>query len=135
MSRRLWTWVLRHSRTAYQAHLLLTSAFPGAPAARDNYALTLALVDELKREVTAIGARLIVATTFRFWPREDPKGYERYGELVQRLRQRGFTTLDIDGAKGYAPDEMIIKDEGHWNALGHRFDARLIEPAIRGERP
>src|SRR5438094_961279 len=69
------------------------------------------------------------------WPREDPKGYERYGELVQRLRQRGFTTLDIDGAKGYAPDEMIIKDEGHWNALGHRFVARLIEPAIRGERP
>jgi len=30
---------------------------------------------------------------------------------------------------------MIIKDEGHWNALGHRFVARLIEPAIRGERP
>ena len=135
VSRRLWTWVLRHSRTTYQAHLLLTSAFPGAPPARDNYVLTLALVDELKREVTAIGARLIVATTFRFWPREDPKGYERYGELVQRLRQRGFTTLDIDGAKGYAPDEMIIKDEGHWNALGHRFVARLIEPAIRGERP
>lgn len=134
MSLRLEAWVLRHSRMANQAHRLLTNAFPGEPLKGDGYALTLALVDELRSEVTGIGTRFLVATTSRFWQYEGPNAKGGYAELVRALRRRGFPTLDIDAAEGYAVDAVTIKDDGHWNALGHRFVAREVETAIRQRR-
>ncbi len=132
---RLKTWVLSHSALAHQAYRALGRALrPPAARPRERDALTLALVDELRREVNAVGARLLVATTSRFWSYDDWPADEAYAELVTALRQRGIATLDIDRANGYAVDRMTINGDGHWNALGHRFVARLAERMIRQER-
>jgi len=132
---RLKTWVLSHSATAHQAYRALGRGLgPAAARGRDRDGLTLALVDELRREVNGVGARLLVATTARFWSYDDRPADEAYAELVTALRERGIATLDIDRADGYALDQMTIKGDGHWNALGHRFVARLAERVIRQER-
>jgi hypothetical protein len=129
---RLKAWLMGHSRVAYLASRLLGRAIRGTPpSSRVDDGLTLALVEEVRREATAGGARFLVAATPKFWSYGDRSGQEAHAELLRALRGRGIAALDIDGAERYAPAAMTIAGDDHWNLLGHRFVARLLEAAIR----
>ena len=129
---RLKTWLMGHSRVAYQASLLLGRARHAGPVSpRADDGLTLALVEEIRREATAHGARFLVAATPKFWSYDDLSAQDAHAALLRALRERGMTAIDIDGAEGYELEAMTIKGDGHWNARGHRFVARLLEAAIR----
>jgi hypothetical protein len=132
---RLKAWLLGHSRVAFQASRLLGRARHAGPSSpRVDDGLTLTLVETLRREATANGARFLVAATEKFWSYDDRSARDAHADLLRALRGRGITAVDIEGGEGYAPEAMTITGDGHWNARGHQFVARLLEAAIRHDR-
>ena len=132
---RLKAWLLGHSRVAFQASQLLGRARHAGPSSpRVDDGLTLTLVETLRREATANGARFLVAATEKFWSYDDRSARDAHADLLRALRGRGITVVDIEGGEGYAPEAMTITGDGHWNARGHQFVAHLLEAAIRRDR-
>ena len=132
---RLKAWLLGHSRVAFQASQLLGRARHAGPSSpRVDDGLTLTLVETLRREATANGARFLVAATEKFWSYDDRSARDAHADLLRALRGRGITVVDIEGGEGYAPEAMTITGDGHWNARGHQFVAHVLEAAIRRDR-
>ncbi len=91
----------------------------------EPFALTAALVDEIRKLAAAGGARLLVVTTGMFWPADSAGTYQ---QLIARLRRQGHEVLDVEAAAGFAGERMRLPNDGHWNGEGHAFvAARVIE--------
>jgi len=143
LAMRLRHWGRTHSALFFRAELLAERRAPGrlarAAAAAPGepppapFALTLALVDEIRRTALASGARLLVVTSAMDW--QVPRGFPdlAYPDLVEMLRRRELLVVDIDGDPAYVAGEMSFPD-GHWNPRGHRFVAARIAAACERYR-
>ena len=92
------------------------------PDPSDPHRLTVALVNALRSEAHRAGASLVVVANSQFW--FSPSGsYER---LVAELRRASHDVVDVESRPGWEPTAMQIPGDGHWNARGHAFVARLL---------
>ena len=128
-----------------RAHSVLTSAIESQlvtptdlflalagdmPDARDPHRLTLALVDAMREAAHSRGASFLLLANPDFW--FSPWGsWER---LISELRGSGHEVIEVVTANGWDAPAMQIPGDGHWNARGHEFVARLLEPRVREER-
>jgi lysophospholipase L1-like esterase len=95
----------------------------------EPFALTAALVGEIRRVAETGDADLLVAATGMYWRRESPGTYQ---ELLAALARRGIDVLDVEAAEGFDGERMRLPDDGHWNGEGHAFVAgRIIEEIER----
>ena len=109
--------VLRSSR-ASSSRAAVPDGGVGEP-----FALTSALIDEIRDVAAAGDAELLIVTTEMFW---HPGSTGTYAELVAALKRRGHEVLDVESAEGFAGENMRLSGDGHWNRDGHAFVARRV---------
>jgi len=104
-----------------------TAAGPGRPA-EERFAVTLALLEEMRRTAETGGARFAMMIHGHGWV----AGYHgRYWEMVETLQRRGFEPLVLEECPDYDKEGMMIPRDGHWNEEGHRLVARELARTIR----
>jgi lysophospholipase L1-like esterase len=106
-------------------------ASSGAQAPAAPFALTLALVDKIKAIAASKHANFMIVSTPRWW--NAPAGVT-YPDLIASLRAKGYTVLDVEAQPGFDAERMLIPDDGHWNAAGHKFVAGQLETVIQNNR-
>ncbi len=80
----------------------------------------------MSEEAGRNGARFVVVANSQFW--FSPSGSP--GQLIDDLRAAGHDVIDVESHQGWEAEEMRIPGDGHWNAKGHAFVARLLEEWI-----
>ena len=98
----------------------------------EQFTLTLALIDEIRRTSEAVNAQLMIVTNSIFWLPHQPGA--TYEELVLALRDNYPYVLDIEESTRYSSEQMTIPHDGHWNQDGHRFVAEQILKFIEENR-
>ena len=98
----------------------------------EQFTLTLALIDEIRRTSETVNAQLMIVTNSIFWWPHQPGA--TYEELVRALRDNYPYVLDIEASTGYSSEQMTIPHDGHWNQDGHRFVAEQILKFIEENR-
>lgn len=96
-------------------------------AEKEPFALTVALIDEMRNIAESEQAKFMIVTTDRWW--DYPSG-ETYIDFINTLNAEGFLVLDVEAMPGFDPEEMLIPDDGHWNQSGHEFVAKEIKALI-----
>jgi hypothetical protein len=100
--------------------------------ASEQFTLTLALIDEIRRVAETENAQLMIVTNSIFWwPHQLDATYE---ELVRALRDNYPYVIDIEASTGYSSAQMTIPHDGHWNQDGHRFVAEQLLKFIEENR-
>ncbi len=89
----------------------------------EPFALTVALIDEIRRVAEGAGARFMIAATGAYWPLETSARFE---QLTAALTRRGVELIDVEAAVGFDPEHMRLPDDGHWSPQGHAFVARQV---------
>ncbi|MEM7350220.1 MAG: GDSL-type esterase/lipase family protein [Acidobacteriota bacterium] len=103
----------------------IEAAASGAPKPAEPFALTVALVERIRRAAAGGGARLLLVTTPMY---SSPDAPGTYAEFLITLRARGLQVLDVEALEGFSPEAMRLPNDGHWNSTGHAFvAARLTE--------
>lgn len=124
------------------------------PASREpQFALTFALLEELRREAEALGVPLVVFSAPPRFLVDDAvavRTLKIYGLSPDALDEDGFRRVrEACAARGIAFVDLLpgFRREAaagarlflptgiHWSAAGHDAAARLLEPAVRGEPP
>lgn len=95
--------------------------------APEPFAVTMALLNEMRDGAEAEGAEFLIVATERWW---NGRSEESYEALMARLEREGFWVLDVDSAPGFEPGEMLIPEDGHWSGAGHLFVAEKIKELI-----
>lgn len=104
-----------------------SAAAAAAPGAEHPYALTMAILDQMRRTAASCGARmLIVIGGRRQW--EALSG--NIDEEIAAMRAAGFEVVDPELDPGYDPGHMLCLDRFHWNEIGHGFAAGMVAAAI-----
>lgn len=93
---------------------------------KKRFSLTKAILQEMKAIASLKGSRLLIVATKGDW--DTPA--ETYSELLSELISEGLIVLDVDGSSNFAPEEMLIPNDTHWNAAGHEFVANTIKKYI-----
>jgi lysophospholipase L1-like esterase len=104
-----------------------TSAGSEARLVSEPFGLTTALLDEIRSITEQKQAKFMIVATSRWW--NAPAGIT-YKDLISTLQERGFSVLDVESMPGFEPEQMLITDDGHWNAAGHEFVAQKIKDLI-----
>jgi len=91
----------------------------------DDYAirLTVAIVEQTKKVAQEKSARLLVVAVCHH---DEPCIH-----VVKGLTEKGIPVLALDALKGYAPADMVIFGDEHWNAAGHAFVGKEISEFIK----
>ncbi len=103
------------------------SAVSGISTEREDFKLTIALIDEMRNIADSRKAKLMIVATDRWW--DSPSG-ETYKDFINTLQTEGFLVLDVESMPGFDPEVMLIPNDGHWNQAGHKFVAEHIEAFI-----
>jgi lysophospholipase L1-like esterase len=98
-----------------------------ASAVTDSFAVTLALLDEMRSIAVSKDAGFMIVATEHWW---NGAPEQTYAGLLAALQQSGYLALDVEALPGFEPDAMLIPDDGHWNAAGHAFVAEAIQAFI-----
>jgi len=101
-----------------------------------GYDLTRELLRAMQRIAASHGALLVVAyQPNHVFPVGSPEAATRAARdlVVDLCASLGIPFVDVGGAFADRRDEMVIPDDGHWTAAGHRAvaDALLDAPASR----
>ena len=99
----------------------------GTGTEREPFKLTIALVDEMRDIAESRNAKFMIVATDRWW---NSPSSETYEDFISALRAEGFLVLDVESLPGFDPEEMLIRDDGHWNPSGHEFVAEEIQALI-----
>jgi lysophospholipase L1-like esterase len=118
--RSLYTTFRDHSQAA-AAPALETSA------EKEPFELTIALIDEIRKNAESRKAKFMIVATDRWW---NHRSGETYQDFIDLLRAKGFLVVDVVSMPGFDPEVMLIPDDGHWNRSGHEFVAEQIETLI-----
>ena len=100
---------------------------PGATVEREDFKLTTALIDEIRNIAESRKAKFMIVTTDRWW--NSPSG-GTYKDLINTFQNEGLLVLDVESMPGFDPEQMLIPNDGHWNAAGHEFVAEKIKALI-----
>jgi lysophospholipase L1-like esterase len=103
------------------------SAVSGISAEREDFKLTIALLDEIRNIAKSRKAKFMIVATGRWW--DSPPG-ETYEDFINTLQTEGFLVLDVESMPGFDPEVMLIPKDGHWNQAGHEFVAKEIKAFI-----
>jgi hypothetical protein len=99
----------------------------GGGAKSEPFALTVALLDEMRNIAESRKAKFMIVATDRWW---NSPSRETYQDFISTLRTEGFLVLDVESMSGFDPEEMLIPSDGHWNQSGHEFVAEQIKALI-----
>lgn len=99
----------------------------------DPFALTRALIREVRDVAEANGARFVMVSTPRYWIGERFAGGS-YQDLMEAVRSDGILLLDVESLPGFDRGAMVIPNDGHWNEAGHAFVAREIQRFLEEHR-
>jgi lysophospholipase L1-like esterase len=99
----------------------------GISAEREDFKLTIALLDEIRNIAKSRKAKFMIVATDRWW---DSPSSETYPDFINALRTEGFLVLDVESMPGFDPEVMLIPNDGHWNQAGHKFVADEIQAFI-----
>jgi lysophospholipase L1-like esterase len=108
-----------------------SSAGLGASSISEPFGLTTALLDEIQNITEKKQAKFMIVATSRWW--NAPAGIT-YKDLISTLQERGFSVLDVESLPGFEPEQMLITNDGHWNAAGHEFVAQKIKDFIESKQ-
>jgi lysophospholipase L1-like esterase len=100
---------------------------PHSGAERQDFKLTIALINEIRSIAASKHAKFLIVSTDRWW--SSPSG-GTYRELINTLQNEGYPVLDVESMPGFDPEKMNIPDDGHWNQAGHEFVAETIQGFI-----
>ena len=100
----------------------------GPSAEKEPFALTIALIDEMKNVAESRKAKFMIVTTDRWW---NHPSEETYRDFIDTLQTEGFLVLDVESVPGFDPEEMLIPNDGHWNQSGHEFVAEKVKALIK----
>jgi hypothetical protein len=104
-----------------------SAAASGAEPSEPPFALTMALLNELRASAQARGARFLIVATDHWWnnPTE-----ATYSDLVAALASQVLPVLDVESMPGFDRVSMLTPGDGHWNKAGHAFVAEQVADAI-----
>ena len=94
-------------------------------------ALTRALIRQIAETAAGEGARFMIVANGLAW---DARADETYAEFIDALRRDGWAVMDVDSLAGFDAERMTIRNDGHWNAAGHRFVAEELLRKMREQR-
>jgi hypothetical protein len=106
-----------------------TAVSDGEPA-EQPFALTIALLNDMRASVRAQGARFLIVATDHWWNNPSPA---TYSDLVTALTSQAFPVLDVEAMPGFDRESMLIPGDGHWNEAGHAFVAEQVADAIAAQ--
>jgi hypothetical protein len=104
-----------------------SAAVTRASPEREDFMVTMALLDEIRSIAESRNAKFLIVATSRWW--NSPSG-GTYREFINTLQDKGFLVLDVESMPGFDPEKMNIPDDGHWNQSGHAFVAERIKGFI-----
>ncbi len=107
------------------------AAAAGPSPAPEPFQLTMALLNEIDRTAESKDARFMIVATDRWW--NGPAG-STYQDFIGTAQAAGHLVLDVEGAPGFDPDNMVIPADGHWNQAGHAFVADRIADLIQSHQ-
>jgi hypothetical protein len=102
-----------------------SAAAGGADTAppEQRFAVTLAILEEMRRTAEAGGARFAMMIHGHGWV----AGYHgRYKEMVETLKDAGYAPFVLEESPEYDREGMMIPKDGHWNEKGHALVAREL---------
>jgi len=105
----------------------ISSPVSGISAEREDFKLTIALLDEMRNTAKSMNAKFMIVATDRWW---DRPSNETYQDFISTLQTEGFLVLDVESRPGFDPEVMLIPNDGHWNQTGHKFVAQEIKAFI-----
>jgi lysophospholipase L1-like esterase len=103
------------------------STASGISAEKEDFKLTIALLDEIRNIAESRKAKFMIVATGRWW--ESTSG-GTYKDFINTLQDNGFLVLEVESMPGFDPEEMLIPNDGHWNQAGHKFVAEKIQAFI-----
>jgi lysophospholipase L1-like esterase len=103
----------------------------GTSTDREDFNLTIALLDEMRTTAKSKHANFMIVATDRWW---DSTSGGTYKEFINALQSKGFLVLDVESMPGFDPKKMLIPDDGHWNQAGHKFVAEQIQAFIEAHQ-
>ena len=104
-----------------------SSLTSGISAEKEDFKLTIALLDEIRSIAESRNAKFMIVATDRWW---DSTSGGTYKDFINTLHDEGFLVLDVESMPGFNPEKMLIPDDGHWNQAGHEFVAEKIKSFI-----
>jgi hypothetical protein len=107
------------------------SSIANISAEREDFTLTIALLDEMRNIAESRNAKFMIVATDRWW---DSTSGGTYKDFIRTLQSEGFLVLDVESMLGFDPTEMLIPNDGHWNQSGHEFVAEKIKAFIERSR-
>jgi hypothetical protein len=108
-----------------------SSQVSGISTERDDFKLTIALIDEIRNIAQSRKAKFMIVATDRWW--DSPSG-GTYKDFINTLQTEGFLVLDVESMPGFDPGVMLIPKDGHWNQAGHKFVAEKINALIESSQ-
>ena len=99
----------------------------GLPTEKEDFKLTIALLDKIRNIARTRNAKFMIVATDRWW---DSPSSETYQDFINTLKTEGFLVLDVESVPGFDPEVMLIPNDGHWNQAGHKFVAQEIKTFI-----
>ena len=100
-------------------------------AKREDFKLTMALLDEIRNTAESRKAKFMIVANNRWW--ENTSG-GTYKDFISDLQNEGFLVLDVESMPGFDPNTMLIPNDGHWNQSGHEFVADQIKDFIESNQ-
>lgn len=94
---------------------------------KEDFKLTIALLDEIKKIAESRKAKFMIVATDRWW---NSTSGGTYKDFINTLQDNGFLVLDVESMPGFDSEEMLIPNDGHWNQAGHKFVAEKIKAFI-----
>jgi len=104
-------------------HLGAEKKDPGPSVNDYPIRLTVAIVEKTRQVAQEKSARLLVVVVCHH---DEP-----CNQVVRALTEKDIPVLALDDLKGYAPADMVIFGDEHWNAAGHAFVAGAISEFIQ----
>lgn len=96
-------------------------------AEREDFKLTIALLDQIRKTAESRKAKFMIVATDRWW---NSTSGGTYKDFISMLQNNGFLVLDVESTPGFDPEQMLIPNDGHWNQAGHKFVADRIKEFI-----
>lgn len=125
-------YALKDSYGRYKADMDQGALAPGSNGAEgESFGLTMAMLEEMENLAGSRGAEFMVVATDSWW---NNPSEETYQDFIDRVQTEGFLVLDVQSTAGFAPGEMLIPDDGHWNAAGNGFVAEEVRNFIESHQ-
>jgi hypothetical protein len=107
-----------------------STAVADVEPSEESFALTIALLNEIRASAHSQDARFLIVATNHWW---NSPTQATYLDLVTALAAHGFPVLDVEAMLGFDRESMLIPGDGHWNEAGHAFVAAQIADAIMAQ--